>query len=107
MAKLTLTASPTFKAVVLIPVPGSKPAPVEFKFNGKTKDGFKQFLESMSDMEDIDAIMEAAGGWDLEDAFNAENVAKMLQNYIGSARAILEKYINELTATARLGNSLP
>lgn len=103
MAKLNLTASPTFTAKVMIPVPGAKPAPVEFKFKGRTKEEFKDFLESMSSLEDGEAIMEIASGWDLEDAFGEANVEKLVQNYIGSAKAILETYITQLTS-ARLGN---
>ena len=103
MAKLTLTASPTFLAKVSIPVPGGKASPVEFKFKARAKDEFKSFLESLSDMEDVDAIMEIAMGWELDDAFNEDNVEKLVQNYVGSARAILEKYISE-NSGARLGN---
>ena len=103
MAKLTLTASPTFKATVKIPVPGGKAAPVEFKFNGQTKDQFKAWLEKLADMEDLDALMEIVSGWDLEDPFNADNVSQLLQSYVGAARVILETYINEISA-ARLGN---
>ncbi len=103
MAKLALTASPTFAAKVAIPIPGAKPAPVEFTFKNRTKDQFKAFLEDMADREDVEAIMEVASGWDLEDAFGPENVEKLVQNYIGSAKAILETYINQVAA-ARLGN---
>ena len=103
MAKLTLTASPTFTAKVAIPVPGAKAVPVEFKFKGRTKDEFKELLEGMAEREDVEAILEVASGWDLEDVFNEDNVEKLVQNYIGSAKAILEKYITELSAV-RLGN---
>jgi len=103
MAKLTLTASPTFKSMVKIPVPGAKAAPVEFKFNGMTKDKFKAWLETLSDKEDADAIMEIASGWDLDDPFNADNVGRLIDQYIGAAKVIFETYINELSA-AKLGN---
>lgn len=103
MAKLTLTAAPTFTAKVPVPVPGAKPVQVEFKFKGRTKDAFKEFVESLGDMEDADAIMAIACGWDLEDAFTEDNVEKLVQNYLGSAKAILETYLTQLTA-ARLGN---
>lgn len=103
MAKLNLTASPTFTAKVMIPVPGAKPSPVMFTFKSRTKDQFKAFLENMADREDVDAIMEVTSGWDLDDAFGKDNIEELTQNYIGSARAILETYINE-QAAARLGN---
>lgn len=103
MAKLVLTASPTFSANVLIPVPGKKPVPVEFKFKGRTKDEFRAFLDGLADREDADVVLDIANGWELDDPFDADNVALLLQSYIGAARAIIEKYINELTS-ARLGN---
>jgi hypothetical protein len=103
MAKLTLTSSPTFKSNVLIPVPGKKPVPVEFSFKGRTKDEFKAFLDGIGDREDADVILDIASGWELDDAFGKESVELLLQNYIGAARVIIEKYIGELTA-ARLGN---
>ena len=104
MAKLKLTASPTFKSKVAIPVPGGKPADVEFIFKGRTKDQFKEFVEGIGDREDADVIMDCASGWELDDPFSKENVEQMIQNYIGAARAIIGKYMTELTA-ARLGNS--
>lgn len=103
MAKLTLTASPTFTATVKIPVPGGKASPVEFKFIGMTKENFKAWLETVTDKEDVPAIMEIASGWDLDDPFNADNVARLVDQYIGAAKVIFETYINELSA-ARLGN---
>lgn len=103
MAKLQLTASPTFKCNVLIPVPGKKPVPVEFNFKGRTKDEFKAFIDTLGDREDVDMILDIATGWELEEAFGRDSVELLLQNYLGSARVIIEKYIGELTA-ARLGN---
>ena len=103
MAKLQLTASPTFRCNVLIPVPGKKPVPVEFNFKGRTKDEFKSFIDTIGDREDVDVILDIATGWELEEAFGRESVELLLQNYLGSARVIIEKYIGELTA-ARLGN---
>lgn len=103
MAKLQLTASPTFRCNVLIPVPGKKPVPVEFNFKGRTKDEFKSFIDTIGDREDVDVILDIATGWELEEAFGRDSVELLLQNYLGSARVIIEKYIGELTA-ARLGN---
>lgn len=103
MAKLQLTASPTFKCNVLIPVPGKKPVPVEFNFKGRTKDEFKSFIDTIGDREDVDVILDIATGWELEEAFGRDSVELLLQNYLGSARVIIEKYIGELTS-ARLGN---
>ena len=101
--KLVLAANPSFKSKVEIPVAGSKPAEVEFTFRHKSKDALKEWLDSMQDKEDADAILEIATGWDLEDPFDKSAVEKMAQNYVGSTGAIIAKYLTELTGKS-LGN---
>lgn len=103
MAKLTLAAAPTFKANVMIPLPGKKPTPVEFVFKGRTRNQFREFVEGLADREDVDVILDIASGWDLEDPFSKESVELLVQNYLGAAKAVIEKYLTELTG-ARLGN---
>lgn len=102
-SKFSLTASPTFKAKVAIPIPGDKAVDVEFTFKGRTREAFKTFIDNLKDREDAEVVMDIASGWDLEDAFSKENVDILTQNYLGAARAIIEKYLSELTQ-ARLGN---
>lgn len=104
MAKLKLTASPTFKAKVSIPTPGGKAADVEFTFRAMTRDKFKEFIDGLEGRKDEDVILEIASGWDLEDPFGPESVAQMTQNYMGSARATISVFIEEQTGV-RLGNS--
>lgn len=101
--KFSLTANPTFKCRVDIPVPGSKPVPVEFIFKHKSRDDFKKFIEEIEGREDIDVILDIASGWDLPDAFDDTSIDALTQNYIGSARAVIEAYINNLT-NAKAGN---
>ena len=105
MAKLSLTQKPTFNRDVMIPVPGEKPVAVNFTFKAKTKSEFKEFVERLQaqKLDDLGIIMEIASGWDLEDPFELENVKKLEQNYLGSAKAILDAYNVELSG-ARLGN---
>ena len=97
-APFSLTAKPTFKCKVDIPIPGDKPATVEFIFKGRTREQFKAFIESLVDREDADVILDLASGWDLEDSFDLENIELLIQNYLGAAKAIIEKYLSELTA---------
>lgn len=94
--KFNLSAVPTFKAVVDIPVPGGKAEKVEFIFKHRTRDDFKKFIDKLEGREDVDVILDIASGWDLEDAFDADSLEELTQNYIGSARAIIEVYITEL-----------
>ncbi len=105
MAKLSLTQKPTFTCDVKIPVPGDKPVSVKFTFKAKTKTELNEFVERMNTQKptDLEIIMEVACGWDLEDAFDLDNVTKLEQNYLGSAQAIVSTYIAEQTG-ARLGN---
>jgi hypothetical protein len=101
--KFSLTANPTFKALVDVPVPGGKSAAVEFTFKSRTRDEFRLFIDGLGDRLDVDVIMDMASGWELEDPFDQANVELLTQNYLGAARAVIEKYLSELTA-ARLGN---
>lgn len=101
--KFSLAVAPTFKAKVMIPVPGKSAEPVEFTFKGRDREAFKEFIANLADREDADVVMDIASGWELEDAFDKENVQTLIDNYLGAARAIIEKYLSELTQ-ARLGN---
>lgn len=101
--KFTLALKPTFTAKVDIPIPGQVAAPVEFTFKARTKDEFKELVDGIAGRDDVEIIMDIASGWELEDAFDAKNVALLLQNYMGAASAIIGKYFSELTQ-ARLGN---
>lgn len=103
MAKLSLTAAPTFKATVAIPIAGAKPAEVEFTFKHRTRDQFREFTENLGKREDIEVVMDIASGWDLDEPFSKESAEKMIQMYIGSAFAILNTYMAELSG-ARVKN---
>lgn len=103
MAKLSLDPNPTFQSNVLIPVPGKKPASVGFTFKWRTRADFNAWLDAIAGRDDVDVLMDVLGGWELDDAFERENVERLTQTYIGSARAILDKYIAE-NCGARLGN---
>lgn len=101
--KFSLAPNPTFKAKVLIPVPGQSAEAVEFTFKGRSREAFREFMESLKDREDADVVMDIASGWELDDAFDKSNIEKLCENYLGAARAVIEKYLSELTQ-ARLGN---
>lgn len=103
MAKLKLVANPTFKAKVGIPVAGGATVDVEMTFKHRTKSALDQFIRSRDGVSDSDALMEMVEGWELEDAFNKENVELLLENYIGTALATYRVYIDELVK-AKLGN---
>lgn len=96
MAKLVLTAEPTFKAPVSIPVPGGKPVPVSFTFKWRTRDEAKDWLESIDALSDEDVVLSVATGWELDDAFDADNVKALCQKFAGAASAIFSTYVEQL-----------
>ncbi|AZS78593.1 hypothetical protein ELS24_09145 [Achromobacter spanius] len=105
MAKLkfTLNPAPTFKRKVGLPVPGNGFVDVEFTFKHRTKEEFKDFLEKLEGREDVEILLDVVCGWELDDAFDAGNIERMVEGYVGSARAVVGAYIDELSK-ARLGN---
>ena len=103
MAKLTFTTAPTFAMKVAIPVPGKKPADVEFTFKGRNRDEFQAYLDATAGKEDIDALMDTITGWELENEFSREEVELMMLFYPASPRAIIQRYISELSGV-RVGN---
>lgn len=103
MAKLTLKANPSFQAKVAIPVAGGASVDVLFTFRHRTKTELIEFVTSRQDKSDEETFLEMVTGWDLEDGFTPENVALLLENYIGAALAVYEAYKAELIK-AKAGN---
>lgn len=102
--KFTLNPKPTFKKKVPLPVPGDGFESVEFTFKHRSRDEYREFLDGLKDRtDDVELLMDIASGWELEDAFDAENIGRLVQGYVGSARAVLGTYIDELSK-AREGN---
>jgi len=101
--KFVLTANPTFKTKVSIPIPGTSPEPVEFIFKHRTKDEYLEWAKNLEGKDDVDMILEMASGWELADPFDRESIEKLTQSYLGAARAIFDKYVFEQT-NAKLGN---
>lgn len=53
--------------------------------------------------EDVEAVMRAATGWNLDYEFTAENLTKFFRLYLGAAAAITAEYNVSMTK-GRLGN---
>ncbi|MFE1815631.1 phage tail assembly chaperone [Metapseudomonas otitidis] len=105
MPKFVLDPAPTFKAHVDISQHGGGAVPVLFEFKHRTRDALDKFLEEAksAEMSPVDEVLAVAVGWELEDAFNAENIEKLLQNYQGAGIAVARTYIQEIRQV-RLGN---
>lgn len=113
MGKLSLALNPTFKATVMVPVPGAEPSPVVFTFRHKTRREMAAFLSARKgdDKEvdrgnlpelvdaavkrDVEMVMDVAAAWDLDDEFNAESVTRMIDLYEDAAGAIIRTYAEE------------
>ena len=102
---LKLDPAPTFKAKVNIPVAGSdKGADIVCEYGHMTMDEYRAFSAGADKRDDLQATLAILRGWEGPDqAFSAETVAKLLQNYPGAAFAISERFSTELLK-ARSGN---
>jgi hypothetical protein len=97
MAKLKLTADPTFRAKVPVPIPGAGTADVEFTFKHRTNKELQAYIEAIeSDQPDTKIVMDVASGWDLDDTYTAENVEKLCESYAGAGLAVFQTYVREL-----------
>ncbi|MNY66692.1 hypothetical protein D3C86_2041600 [compost metagenome] len=77
---------------------------MEFTFKHRSKEEFREFLKGLDNRtDDVELMLDIASGWELEDAFDQENIERLVEGYFGSARAVLGTYIDEL-GKARLGN---
>ncbi|MDN8612799.1 phage tail assembly chaperone [Variovorax ginsengisoli] len=100
-----LKADPTFSAKVAIPVAGGASVEVPFTFKHRTKKQFADWLESLEERRkaragenlDLEIVLEVIAGWGIDETFSNENVEILLEERIGAAVAIRDKYIDELT----------
>lgn len=96
MAKLSLKIDPTFPADVTIPKAGGEPVQIKLTCRHRTKAALDEFIKSRADKQDVDSILDMATGWDLEDAFTAENIEDMCQKYIAAPLEIYRAYVDQL-----------
>jgi len=100
-SKLKLTAEPTFKAKVGIPIPGGKPVDVEFTFKHRQRSEAAAWSEHLRDDSVLypQAVFEAAIAWDLEDEFSLANIERLNESYAGAGEAIIRAYLQELAGS--------
>lgn len=104
MAKLKIAVDPTFPATVSIPLAGkAEPLQVGFVFKSMLRDELQMFVDKRSERTDEDTLNLIVHAWDFDEPVNAESIALLLQTYIGVAKPIVEKFLDEI-AKARLGN---
>jgi hypothetical protein len=102
MSKLTIQAPSTFRAKVHIPGAGDDSITIEFVYRHMRKSAFQSFLDDQAkNLEDPDAIMFIAQGWDREGIeFTRDNVVALIEDYHLAPRLVVETFIVELTGVA-------
>lgn len=106
MAKLSLVANPTFQAKVGIIPAGddAKPIYVVMTFKHRTKKAITEWLNSRTGVSDVESFMDMVSDWQIDDLpFNQENAELLLENYGGTAKTVLDVYVDQLFR-AKLGN---
>lgn len=93
MAKLSLKAEPIFALEVGIPVAGGSQTPVQITFKHRRRADFLEWIKSLHKKNRVDAVMECAIGWELEEPFTLDSVKELDQNYMGAADAIVSAYL--------------
>lgn len=103
MAKIKLDADPTFSCAVPIPVPGKGIVDVQFTFKHRSREQVLAWVNEAKDNGDVATVKAVATGWELDDEFTDENIAKLCSNYAGAGFAIVQTYLDELRG-ARVKN---
>ena len=104
MPQFKLVPNPTFSARVPIPVPGSRPEKVLFTFKYRDRDQFKELMNRLEQMPDMEMMKEVASGWELVEPFDDEHLEIFIEHHIAGPRSVLQTYLDE-NGQARLGNS--
>lgn len=96
-----LQPNPTFKADVLIPVPGQeKPGKVTFEFIHMGRKALREFFDRLGEpseegveKEDAEQLATLIKGWEgVDKPFNVANLSTLLDNYPSAVRAIIQGY---------------
>ena len=92
-----LQPKPTFKADVLIAIPGGTEAKVKFEFKHMGRKALKAFFDGLGEGEnarpDEEAILDLVAGWEgVDEKFSPAALGTLLDNYPGAARGIFEAY---------------
>ena len=115
MAKLVLGSAPkTFKSKITFELLDGGKADIEMIYKYKTRNEYAKLIDSTVDEQEAtgkkeqelksseiykmvdekvcEFILEIAEGWDLTDEFNAESVAKLVNEFPMASGPIIEKY---------------
>lgn len=93
-----LNPAPTFWTEVSISVPGAgEPAKFEVEYKWMPRDALRGYFGNAAGRSDEDLLGEIVCNWRGIDAeFSRENLAQLLANYTGAARALYDRYGEEM-----------
>lgn len=93
--KLTLGPLPDFKLPVKFVMPDGEEQQIVFTVKHKPASEVQDMYKQQG-IKDADFIMLLATNWDIEDEFNKDNAAKLVDYYPGSALALMSAYLGAL-----------
>jgi hypothetical protein len=97
MPKLSLKDNiPPFHQTVGIPTHGDKGGivPVEFTFIHRSKKAMDEFMDfAKSNKDEVATIKKMVSGWNLDDEFNDDSIALLLEMYAGAGVAVFNAYV--------------
>ncbi len=98
-----LQSNPTFKAKVDISVAGqARPAEIEVEFKYLSKAAIKEYFDRLQGKDDAEALVEIVVGWSgVDEAYSAESLALLINNYPAAAADLFEAFRRELLEAKR------
>lgn len=93
--KLTLGPLPDFKLPVSFVMPDGNEQQIIFTVKHKPASEVHEMYKKEG-IKDADFIMLLATDWDVEDEFNKENAARLVDYYPGAALALMSAYLGAL-----------
>lgn len=94
--KLTLAPLPDFSLPVEFNLPTGEKQSITFKVRHMKASEMQDMYKPENQTSDADMIMNIATGWSLEEEFNADNAALLVDYYPGAALALAGAYLQAL-----------
>lgn len=93
--KLKIAPMPDFKLPVKFKLPNGDEATIVFTVKHKKSTEIQELYQREA-MRDAEFITEIATGWNLEEEFNEENAAALVEYYPAAALALMGSYLGAL-----------
>lgn len=93
--KLKIAPMPDFKLPVKFKLPNGEEATIVFTVKHKKSTEIQELYQRET-MRDAEFITEIATGWDLEEEFNEENAAALVEYYPAAALSLMGSYLGAL-----------